>query len=93
MSDTNLKDIDPSETQEWLDALQTIIEEEGKERAHFLLEKLIEKARRNGAHLPYTATTAYLNTIPVHQEPKMPANLLLERKLDQLLDGMHKQWF
>jgi len=43
-----------------LDSLETVLEEEGVERAHFLLEILIEKARRSGAHLPYDATTAYL---------------------------------
>ena len=61
-------DMDPQETQEWLDALDAVLELEGAERAHFLLEQLIDKARRSGANLPYSANTAYLNTIPVHQE-------------------------
>lgn len=85
MSEINLNDIDPSETLEWIDALDAVIEEEGAERAHFLLEKLIDKARRNGAYLPYSATTAYLNTIPVDQEPKMPANHDLERKIRSII--------
>jgi|TARA_R110002050_G_scaffold277548_2_gene423285 pyruvate dehydrogenase E1 component len=80
-----LKDLDPQETQEWIDALEAVIEEEGSERAHFLLEKLIDKARRSGAYLPYNATTAYLNTIPVEQEPKMPGNLSLERKIRSII--------
>lgn len=81
----NLEDVDPSETQEWIEALEVVIEEEGSERAHFLLEKLIDKARRSGAYLPYSATTAYVNTIPVEQEPKMPGNLSLERKIRSII--------
>ncbi len=63
---SNKPDIDPQETQEWLDALEAVLENEGVERAHFLLERLIDKARRSGAYLPYSANTAYVNTIPVH---------------------------
>ena len=63
-------DIDPQETQEWLDALDSVIASAGGERAHFLLEKLIEKARRSGAYLPYSATTAYINTMPSGKEPR-----------------------
>ena len=81
----NLEDVDPSETQEWIEALEVVIEEEGSSRAHFLLEKLIDKARRSGAYLPYSATTAYVNTIPVEQEPKMPGNLSLERKIRSII--------
>ena len=58
-----LPDIDPQETQEWLEALDGVLEVEGPQRAHFILERLIEKARRSGAYLPYNATTAYVNTI------------------------------
>lgn len=57
MAEMMQKDLDPQETQEWLDSLESVLENEGVERAHFLLESLIEKARRNGAHLPYDATT------------------------------------
>ena len=56
-------DTDPQETQEWLEAIAAVLENEGTERAHFLLETLIDKARRSGAYLPYNATTAYVNTI------------------------------
>ena len=62
-------DIDPDETQEWVESLEAVLEREGVERAHFLLEKLIDKARRSGAYLPYSANTAYLNTIPAHRSP------------------------
>lgn len=63
MAEQMKPDVDPQETQEWLESLEAVLETEGTDRAHFLLESLIEKARRNGAHLPYTATTAYVNTI------------------------------
>ena len=81
MSDMMHQDVDPQETKEWIDALESVLEEEGVERAHYLLEKLIDKARRSGAHLPYDATTAYINTIPVAQEPKMPGELTIEARI------------
>ncbi|MDP6398572.1 MAG: hypothetical protein QGH58_04500 [Arenicellales bacterium] len=52
-------DLGPLETQEWQDALSTVIEREGQERAHFLLETLIDQARRSGTHIPFRPTTAY----------------------------------
>jgi len=74
-------DIDPQETQEWLDALDSVIANAGGERAHFLLEILIEKARRSGAYLPYTATTAYINSIPVGKEVRSPGNNAIENRI------------
>ncbi|MBP6366099.1 MAG: pyruvate dehydrogenase (acetyl-transferring), homodimeric type [Nitrosomonas sp.] len=74
-------DIDPQETQEWLDALDSVILNAGGERAHFLLEKLIEKARRSGAYLPYSAKTAYLNTIPTGKEERSPGNNAIEHRI------------
>ena len=85
MSEDMLQDVDPLETQEWLDALQAVLEEEGPARAHYLLEKMIDKARRNGTYLPYKATTAYLNSIPVGQEPHMPGNQEMERRIRALV--------
>lgn len=81
MTDMMHQDVDPQETKEWIDALESVLEEEGVERAHYLLEKLIDKARRSGAHLPYDATTAYINTIPSAQEPKMPGDLTIEARI------------
>jgi len=78
-------DIDPQETQEWLDAIDAVLEQEGTERAHFLLEQLIDKARRSGAYLPYNATTAYLNTIPVHLQEKLPGDPSMERRIRALI--------
>ena len=85
MSLLNLEDINPLETEEWMEALEAVIEEEGVERAHFLLEKLIDKSRRNGADIPHSGNTAYLNTISVNQEPKMPGNRDLERKIRSII--------
>jgi len=78
-------DIDSQETQEWLDALMSVIENEGPERAHFLLEAMIDKARRTGANLPYNATTAYLNTIPTHLQAKLPGDPEMERRIRALV--------
>jgi len=78
-------DIDPQETQEWLDAIAAVLEQEGTERAHYLLEQLIDKARRSGAYLPYNATTAYLNTIPVHLQEKLPGDPAMERRIRALI--------
>ena len=67
-------DIDPQETKEWIEALESVLAADGPERAHYLLEKMIDKARRRGAYLPFTATTAYLNTIPVGKEQRSHGN-------------------
>ena len=61
-------DTDAQETREWLDALSAVIGAEGGERAHFLLEQLIDQARQAGIDMPFSANTAYVNTIPVDQE-------------------------
>ncbi|MGH8727245.1 MAG: pyruvate dehydrogenase (acetyl-transferring), homodimeric type [Burkholderiales bacterium] len=74
-------DVDPDESQEWLDALDSVLEYEGPERAHYLLEKLIDKARRSGAYIPHSANTAYLNTIPPAQEERSPGNHELEHRI------------
>ncbi|MFO7188479.1 MAG: pyruvate dehydrogenase (acetyl-transferring), homodimeric type [Pseudomonadota bacterium] len=74
-------DPDALETQEWLDALESVLEQEGPERAHYLLEKLIEKARRSGAYIPFSANTAYINTIPPHLEERHPGDSALEERI------------
>jgi pyruvate dehydrogenase E1 component len=79
MSSTD--DVDPEETQDWLDALDGVMAAEGPERAHFLIEALIDKARRAGANLPYKATTAYLNTIHPSDEAHNPGDQELEYRL------------
>jgi pyruvate dehydrogenase E1 component len=74
-------DPDSLETQEWLDALEAVLDREGPERAHFLLEKLVETARRNGAFIPFSANTAYINTIPVQLEARSPGNAEYEERI------------
>jgi len=78
---SNKPDSDPQETQEWLDALEAVLENQGVERTHFLIERLIDKARRSGAHLPYSANTAYVNTIPVQQQTRFPGDQAMERRI------------
>ena len=77
----SVNDADPIETQEWLDALSSVLKNEGPERAHFILENLVKYTRRRGVHLPFAATTAYLNTIPVGKEQKSPGNHELEHRI------------
>ncbi len=74
-------DQDPQETREWLEALEGVLETEGPDRAHFLLEQLIEKARRSGAFLPYSANTAYINTIPPSKEERSPGDHEIEHRI------------
>ncbi|MEP0356716.1 pyruvate dehydrogenase (acetyl-transferring), homodimeric type [Paraglaciecola sp.] len=81
MSELPNIDLDSAETQEWLESLEAVLENEGPERAHFLLEKLIDQARRSGTHLPFDAKTAYVNTIPPSQEPKMPGDQTIEARI------------
>ncbi|MFT0851280.1 pyruvate dehydrogenase (acetyl-transferring), homodimeric type [Achromobacter sp. F4_2707] len=69
------------EEQEWLEALEAVLDREGPERAHHLLERLIDLARRSGAYIPFSANTAYVNTIPPGLEPPHPGNLVLEERL------------
>jgi pyruvate dehydrogenase E1 component len=75
------RDSDPQETQEWLEALESVLRTEGVERAHYLIECLIDKARRSGAHLPHKATTAYVNTIHASEEPPTPGEPGLEHRI------------
>jgi len=74
-------DVDATETQEWVEALAAVIEHEGVERAHFLLEQLIDKSRRSGANLPFSANTAYVNTIPTHLEAELPGDQAIEDRI------------
>jgi pyruvate dehydrogenase E1 component len=74
-------DTDPQETSEWLEALQGVIRAEGPERAQFLVEALIDQTRRSGGAIPFSANTAYVNTIPAALEEHCPGNLEYEERL------------
>ena len=87
------QDIDKEETREWQDAILAVIAEEGPERAHFLLENLIDQARRNGAHLPYSANTAYVNSIPPMAQKPMPGNAEYEHKIVLMCAGTPWRWW
>jgi pyruvate dehydrogenase E1 component len=75
-------DIDPDETRDWLDSLQAVIDVHGADRAHYLIDRLIDLGRRRGAHLPYRATTAYVNSILPGQEPRYPGDRTMERRIE-----------
>ncbi len=79
------RDLDPEETREWMEALQSVIEREGPDRANFLLERLVNEARRAGAYIPYNANTAYLNTIPPEREERSAGDAVLEEKIRALV--------
>jgi pyruvate dehydrogenase E1 component len=74
-------DIDPGETSEWLDSFDAIVEQRGKDRARFLLMKLLERARASQIGFPATVSTPYVNTIPADQEPWFPGDEHLERRI------------
>jgi len=78
---TESRDADPQETLEWLEALDAVFEREGVERAHYLVGRLVRRARRKGAHLPYRATTAYINTISEALQKKSPGDHAIERRI------------
>jgi pyruvate dehydrogenase E1 component len=84
-NEPNNPDIDPIETREWKDALAAVIERDGPERAHFLIQNLVGKARRSGAYLPFSANTAYVNTIPVAHQEKRPGDAALERRIKSFI--------
>ncbi|NPT42478.1 pyruvate dehydrogenase (acetyl-transferring), homodimeric type [Paraburkholderia sp. 1N] len=76
-----MPDKDPLETTEWLDALRSVQQHRGNERANYLVETLVQDARRQGAYSPSTLTTAYCNTIPVEREDLSPGNRAIEHKI------------
>jgi len=78
-------DTDPQETREWLDALDSVFDNEGVERAHYLVGRLIRRARRKGAYLPYSANTAYVNTIPEAHERRSPGDHAIEHRIRSII--------
>jgi pyruvate dehydrogenase E1 component len=80
-----IDDIDPTETREWEDALDGVLRAEGPDRAHFLIEKLIDRARRSGAFMPFSANTAYINTIPVDKQVRIPGDQSVEHTIRSIV--------
>ena len=75
-------DIDSLETKEWLESIDSVLEQHGPERAHFLLNHMIDYARRSGAYLPYSPNTAYLNSISTARQPDYPGDRSLEKRIE-----------
>ena len=78
-------DNDPAETREWVESIKAVIDVQGPERAHQLLEGMVELTRRAGAHLPFAPTTEYINTIPAHLEPKLPGDAHMEWRIRSMI--------
>jgi len=81
----NGRDIDPTETQEWLDSLEAVLKKDGTDRAHYLLKKLSDEAYKEGSSRPITRITPYINTIPVELEAKSPGDQNIERRIRSLI--------
>ena len=81
----NENDIDPVETNEWLESLSSVIENDGNNRAHYLIKELINKAYMEGANIPYTQNTPYINTIPASEEKKSSGDQNIERRIRSLI--------
>ena len=81
MSEILKNDVDPIETQDWLQSLDSLIREEGVERAQYIIEQVIGQARTNGVSLPTGVTTDYVNTIPASEQPAYPVDHAIERRI------------
>jgi pyruvate dehydrogenase E1 component len=78
---SRIEDADPDETREWLESIDSVLRVHGAERAHYLLERLIDYTRRSGAHLPFKPNTAYVNTIAGAMEQEYPGDRALEKRI------------
>jgi pyruvate dehydrogenase E1 component len=78
---TQLPDIDPDETQEWIDSLDTLLDERGRSRARYVMLKLLERARERQVGVPALRSTDYINTIPPEREPLFPGDEDIERRI------------
>jgi pyruvate dehydrogenase E1 component len=79
------QDLDPRETREWTEALHGVIKADGTDRAHYLLERMVEETRRAGGHLPFAPTTEYVNTIPPEREARMSGDPNMEWRIRCLI--------
>jgi pyruvate dehydrogenase E1 component len=85
LSDVLHDDPDPTESREWIESLKAVIDADGPERAHQLLEGMVELTRRAGAYLPFSPTTEYVNTIPAHLQPAIPGDQTMEWRIRSLI--------
>ncbi|KGM53877.1 pyruvate dehydrogenase [Lysobacter arseniciresistens ZS79] len=84
-TDLLANDPDPTETQEWIESIEAVIARDGTERAHSLLQGMVDVSRRAGAHLPFAPTTEYINTIPPHLEAKSPGDAAMEWRIRSII--------
>jgi len=82
---SNGSDIDPIETQEWLDSLTAVVSKDGSDRAHYILKKLMDETYKEGINKPLTRNTPYVNTISPENEVKSPGDQNIERKIRSLI--------
>mgnify|MGYP006168333611 FL=1 len=82
---SRIEDKDPIETKEWLDSIDSVIAQHGPERAHFILNQMVDYARRSGTYLPFSHNTAYLNTIPVGMQPSYPGDRAIEKRIEAII--------
>jgi pyruvate dehydrogenase E1 component len=80
-----VQDVDPAETQEWLESLEYVLSSKGADRVKFLLMALEEKARREGIDAPISSNTPYINTIPLEAQPAYPGNREIERRIKSII--------
>jgi len=85
MSLETREDLDPVETTEWLESLESVLDREGEDRARYLMTRLADRLRRDGMKVPFSVTTPHRNTIPVHREAPMPGDLFMERRIRSLI--------
>ncbi|MBS4754731.1 pyruvate dehydrogenase (acetyl-transferring), homodimeric type [Nocardioides sp. zg-ZUI104] len=78
---TQLPDIDPDETQDWIDSFNALIDERGRERARYVMLRLLERARQKQVGVPALRSTDYINTIPPEREPWFPGDEETERRI------------
>jgi pyruvate dehydrogenase E1 component len=78
-------DLDPTETQEWIDALRSVLAVQGAERANYLVGKLVDAARRDGTYVPQSLNTAYANTIPPEREERSPGDREIEHRIRSII--------
>jgi pyruvate dehydrogenase E1 component len=83
--DSRFDDIDPTETREWLESIDSVLQQHGPVRAHYLLNRVIDFARRSGAYLPYSPNTAYLNTIAPGRQPEYPGDRSIEKRIESYI--------
>ncbi len=78
---SQVPDFDPEETREWLDSLDAAVDERGRDRARYLMLRLIERAREKRVAVPEMSSTDYVNTIATRDEPYFPGDEEIERKI------------